>query len=146
MRVQIAKEVFIEAEVPVGIDEITESLQYELNHAQTVNEFEGSSEHSKTFVVQQLLNSAYQCVAAINDEMIDRVSIENRELISDEVQRFSPKDIDALSYLLNRSQGSPNFFASIRAQTIADAKRFQFDWKKRVVETVRPLLGKPKAH
>lgn len=82
MRVQIAKEVFIEAEVPVGIDEITESLQYELNHAQTVNEFEGSSEHSKTFVVQQLLNSAYQCVAAINDEMIDRVSIENRELIS----------------------------------------------------------------
>ncbi|MCA9484714.1 MAG: glycosyltransferase family 4 protein [Nitrospina sp.] len=67
---------------------------------------------------------------------------ENREVISRPEQRFACEDVDRLAELIAHCREDGAFLETIRQHTREDAGRFDFDWGKRVVETVRPLIRK----
>lgn len=65
---------------------------------------------------------------------------ENREVVSRAEQRFACGDVKSLAELIARCRDDGNFYEEVRRNTLADAKCFNFDWKKRLVEIVRPLI------
>lgn len=75
MRVQIFKSVDIDAEVSVSVEDITAALVDALEEAKTKEK----SRH----VVNLFINSVWQCLSAMTDEMIDRMKPEHRKLVAE---------------------------------------------------------------
>ncbi len=67
---------------------------------------------------------------------------ENREVIVHPDQRFSCGDVEGLAKMIKRCQEDSEFLDEIKRHTLEDASRFDFNWKHRVIETVKPWLKK----
>ena len=69
---------------------------------------------------------------------------ENREVIRNPEQHFSPHETGTLIQKIDRCIQDENFYNALLEQTETDGRRYIFDWGKRWMETIRELTsGKP---
>lgn len=87
VRVRICKEVEVDTEVTIGIEEIQSALAEAISDA---------NDNPRSFSVQQFISAAWQAMNALTDEQIAMVGDANRRCVADALytlaDRFYPPE------------------------------------------------------
>ena len=86
MKIKFYKTIDIESEVHIGVDEIREALVDALA-ASKAKTHPGANDRQRECPVNQFVNALWTCLVAIDEEMLNQISPESREVIANALMR-----------------------------------------------------------